>query len=158
MRESLEAIEEQIENAKTMSKKKDANSLQWSKQLLNLIQERDVILERVKGHLLGRDETGAIKEPEDSWDYNGQVEYERNFHNFLKPWTKDDLKLKCEDCGVSSEEVTNQFFNEVQDNHYRTIREAENVDLCPKCYEKRTSPDETEDAPDPSATTTEEVK
>lgn len=59
--------------------------------------------------LLGRDETGAIREPEDYWDGNQQIKFERYFKNQLSPWTTEDLKLKCEDCKVLSEDVSDHY-------------------------------------------------
>ena len=133
LRENLEVLDEQIVNARKMSKKKgkDANALQWTKTLRDLIELRNTTMEKIKGHLLGRDETGAINEPSSAWDDNDQIEFERYFKNQLSPWTKDDLKLECEDCGVESEEVSNRCFS------HPYPEEDENLDLCGKCYEKR---------------------
>lgn len=70
-------------------------------------------------------------EPPEKWvdDANNQVEFERYFKNQLAPWTLDDLKVKCVDCGVESEEVRG--------------RELEGwtgyFDLCGKCFDKRIS-------------------
>ena len=136
MRENLETLDEQIENARVMSKKKgkDANPLQWTKTLRDLIELRSVQLDKIKAHLLGRDETGVVKEPEDCWDENPQVEYERYFKNQLLPWTMQDLKLKCKDCGVESEDVSNHYFPEERDKYYRVVKESESVNLCLKSW------------------------
>jgi hypothetical protein len=131
LRENLETLDEQIENARAMSKRKgkDANALQWAKTLRDLIELRNETLEKIKVHLLGRDETGSPTEPADYFDGNPEVAYERYFKNMLSPWTLQDLKLKCEDCGKLSEEVSNHYFDE----------EEEYLDLCEKCYDKRTT-------------------
>jgi hypothetical protein len=82
---------------------------------------------------LGRDETGVPNEPDTIWSENAEVEFERHFQIFLAPWSKEDLKLKCEDCGVESEEVSNHTFT------YPYPRDTEYFDLCKKCYDKRTT-------------------
>jgi hypothetical protein len=91
-----------------------------------------VILGKRKG-----DETGAPNEPEDVYSDNPQIEYERYFKNHLSPWTLDDLKLKCEDCGVENEDVSHHDFQEISDSHWNTLVEAEDANLCPQCVEKR---------------------
>lgn len=118
-----------------MSKKKgkDANALQWAKTLRDLIELRNTTMEKIKGHILGRDETGAINEPTSVWDHNDQVEFERYLKNQLSLWTEDDLKLECEDCGVESEDVSNRHFSHPYPEN------DENLDLCEKCYNKRTN-------------------
>jgi hypothetical protein len=57
MRENLETLDEQIANARVMSKRKgkDANALQWTKTLRDLVELRNETLEKIKGHVLGRD-------------------------------------------------------------------------------------------------------
>jgi hypothetical protein len=37
------------------------------------VDVRAQALDRIKGHLLGRNETGTIREPEDAWSENPQV-------------------------------------------------------------------------------------
>jgi len=97
-------LDEAIATAQTMSKKKgkDANALQWAKCLKDLIELRNSTLTNIKTHLLGRDESGAPIEPPGHEGYDGDnlVLFEREFQTFLSPWTQEDLKLKCEDCGV----------------------------------------------------------
>ena len=127
MRENLQTVDEQIANARVMSKRKDATALQWSKTLRDLVELRNVQLDKIKAHLLGRDETGAVVEPENFWDENPDVEFERLFKRQLGPWTIDDLKLECADCHEKSEDVSNRDLPD------------ENRDLCEKCYSKRTS-------------------
>jgi hypothetical protein len=56
--------------------------------------------------------------------------YERWFKDQMNPWTLDDLKLTCEDCGKHSEEV---------DTYAGKYEGEENQDLCGRCYEKRTA-------------------
>jgi len=145
LRENLETLDEQIVNARKMSKKKgkDSNALQWAKTLRDLVELRNTTLANIKAHLLGRNETGATNEPDDVYAGNPQVEYERYFRSLLSPWTQQDLKLKCEDCGVESEDTTNRHFprEDASDDYF---------DLCEKCYEKRVAkegdePGESED-------------
>ena len=90
---------------------------------------RNTTLLNIKTHLLGRDETGSSNEPSDCWDGNDEVEFERHFRDHLKPWTLDRLRLKCEDCHVESEQVTDRYIDGAHRN------------LCDKCYEKRTAKD-----------------
>jgi len=134
LRENLESLDEAIADARTNAKKKgkDSNSLQWSNQLLNLIQERNATLLAVKTHLLGRDETGAPVDPGDHYDGNDDAAFfERDFKNFLlRPWTSNDLKLVCEDCGTRSENVW----------YYTSDGDIQMyANLCGKCYNKRTT-------------------
>ena len=131
MRENVEVLDEQIANARVMSKKKDTNALQWAKTLRDLIELRSVQLDKIKGHLLGRDETGAVIEPENYWEDNQQIEFERYFKNQLSPWTLEDLKMECVDCHVKSEDVSNRYFS------HPYPESSENLDLCEKCYSKR---------------------
>jgi hypothetical protein len=136
LRENLETLDEQIVNARKMSKKrgKDSNALQWAKTLRDLVELRETTLANIKVHMLGRDETGAATEPADYYSGNSEVMFERDFKAVLKPWTQQDLKLECEDCGKESEEVsTRQFPREYQAD--------ECFDLCDRCYEKRTAKD-----------------
>jgi hypothetical protein len=91
LRESLEPLDEQIENARVMSKSRKIgerqNALQWAKTLRDLIELRNVTLEKIKLHLLGRREIGVAREPDDCWDDNSAVEFERLFK--MKPLTVD---------------------------------------------------------------------
>jgi hypothetical protein len=129
LRENLEVLDEQIQNARVMSKKKDkdANALQWTKTLRDLIELRNVTLDKIKIHLLGRDQTGASTEPPDHYNGNSEVMFERDFQKFLSPWTRQNLELKCDDCRVKSEEVSGHYIE----------TEEEHLNLCEKCYEKR---------------------
>jgi hypothetical protein len=60
------------------------------------------------------------------------VEFERVFRNCLEPWTEEDLEAECADCKTVSEEVSTRRFN-------REYGPDDYVDLCEKCYEKRTA-------------------
>jgi hypothetical protein len=91
---------------------------------------RNTTLSNIQTHLLGRDETGSATEPPDYYDGNPQIMFERDFQTFLAPWTRQDLKLKCEDCGTLSDEVSTRA------GHYQGEKDR---DLCDKCYEKRTA-------------------
>ncbi len=143
LRENLETLDEQIVNARKMSKRKgkDSNALQWAKVLRDLVELRGTTLANIKAHLLGRDETGATNEPGDVYARNSQVEYERYFRSVLSPWTQQDLKLECKGCGLSSDQVRNRHFPGKYEN-YEEVRSAENINLCDKCYEKRTVKEE----------------
>jgi len=139
LRENLEALDEQIANAREMSKVKTkgqdkAVALQYVKTLRDLVELRDKTLLHIKAHLLGRDETGVVNEPSDAYNGNQEVEFERAFKTFMAPWTAEDLKLKCIDCGLESEEVTNRRF-------YHKFTSDDYFDLCNKCYEKRKGED-----------------
>ena len=141
MRENVESLDEAIATAQIMSKKKgkDANALQWAKTLRDLIELRNTTLGNIKVHLLGRDESGAAIEPPDHEDYDGDhlIMFEREFQAFLSPWSQEDLKLKCEDCGVESQEVSMRRF-------YRAYVSDVYARLCPDCYRKRLAKEPTE--------------
>jgi hypothetical protein len=141
LRENLETLNEQITNARKMSRLKGkadkAIALQYAKTLRDLVELRETTLGNIKVHLLGRDETGAPNEPDNIWDDNAQIEFERWFKGQVSPWVESDLKLTCEDCGVESEEVSHRDFREIKDSHWNTLVEAEDVDLCLQCVEKR---------------------
>jgi len=138
VRRNIQALDESIESTrKAPEGEKVAERRARLKLLRDLIELENVTLTGVKSHLLGRDETGAPGEPVGTWDYNSQVMFERSFHYLLTPWTLDLLKLKCQDCGIESEEVSHHNFQEIRDSHYNTIVRAEDADLCPKCVEKR---------------------
>jgi len=138
LRRNIQALDEAIESTrKAPDGEKVAERRARLKLLRDLIELENVTLTGVKSHLLGRDETGAPGEPVGTWDHNAQVMFERSFHSFLMPWTLDLLKLKCQDCGIESEEVSHHDFQEIRDSHYNTIVRAEDADLCPQCVEKR---------------------
>lgn len=143
LRENLEVTDEQITNAREMSRNKALDSrsrLQSIKILRDLVEQRNMIMSNIKAHLLGRDATGAVKEPASFYEGNSMVEFERNFKRFLTPWTTEDLKIKCEDCDVESENVsTRSIQKEVPMNLTKdlTTTETEHHDVCSKCYEER---------------------
>jgi hypothetical protein len=145
LRENLDTLDEQIKSARKMSKKKgkDSNALQWAKTLRDLVELRDRALVNIKVHLLGRDESGAATEPPEYYlgNANAEVMFERDFQAFLAPWTREDLKLKCEDCGAESESVISQSFEEQVSLGVGDMMttETEYRDLCSRCYEKRTA-------------------
>lgn len=137
LRENVEVLDEAIANARVMSKKngKDANALQWTKTLRDLVELRNATLASIKVHLLGRHETGSMNEPGDVYAGNEEVEFERAFQRFLSPWTLDDLKLRCEDCGQVSDNVSNRIFDARWFGSKLLPTEYHN--LCPDCYCKR---------------------
>jgi hypothetical protein len=143
MRKNIHRLDESIEDVRKVPKgEKPADRRARLKLLRDLVELQNETLVAVKGHLLGRDESGGMREPEDCWDENPQVEFERYFKSQLKPWTQDDLKLECEECGVKSEEVSNHTFT------HPYPQETERIDLCQECYDKRLneSTGESEDA------------
>lgn len=126
----LEFLEEAIENAHEMSQARtgrghdNASRLEWTKAMMRLIEVYDAQLHSVKRHIWG-----ATGEPGEA--RNGLIEFERMFQGcVLDPWTPEDLKLECEDCGASREDVSNHEFE--LENY-----ETEEHDLCPRCYAKR---------------------
>ena len=133
LRENLDVLDEQIEHAREMSKTKDASALQWTKTFRDLVELRNVTLEKIKGHLLGRAESGVVNEPDDCWDDNSQVMYERLFNSHMSPWTMEDLKLTCKDCGAKSEQVQCHLFSRSGG--------CDRINLCHDCFEKRKTPD-----------------
>ena len=137
LRENIQALDDGIAIARTMSKKKDRSALQWAKTLRDLIELRNSTLDRIKAHLLGRDESGAITEPNEFFegDTNPEIMFEREFKNWLSPWTRQDLELECQDCHKSSEEVSEQAV--VSGYSKWGGEEYEHVLLCPDCYAKR---------------------
>lgn len=128
---NVEVLDEQIANARKMSKAKKSRdsrtALQWAKTTRELVELRNMTLDRIKLHLLGHHVTGAGNEPSDVWDSNDQVEFGRYFKNLLSPWTLQDLRLACEACGTSAEDVSDHYIE----------ADEEHLDLCEKCYEKR---------------------
>ena len=135
LRENVEALDEAIATAKRMSKREDKSALQWTKTLRDLVELRNSTLERIKVHLLGRDETGAPTEPPDHYDGNELVEFERDFQNFLSPWTRKDLELECQDCHKFSEEVSQRRIITSYTSY--GAPNYDDFDLCPDCYAKR---------------------
>jgi Cdc6-like AAA superfamily ATPase len=132
LREHLEILDESITTARKLAKPKrgvsSRDAIQALKILRALIEERNLVLDRIKAHLNGRDETGAIREPE------SEVEFERTFRNMLRLWRVEDLRLECEECGRVSERVSS-----------RTVRvgfdplggeQTEDQDLCDPCFRK----------------------
>ena len=139
-RRVLEILEEAIENAREESQAKtgrgrdNASRLEWTKTLHRLLETYGSELESIKRHIWGNPGLGETGEPGE--DANGLVEFERSFQRcVMDPWRPDDLKLECEDCGRSSEEVTSRSFpSEWIDGKYT---EGKDEDLCDECYEKR---------------------
>jgi hypothetical protein len=136
---NLDALDESIESVRKMPKgEKPAERRARLKLLRDLVELQNCSLTSVKTHLLGRDETGASREPADYYDSNDQIEFERYFKTFLGPaWTKDDLKIECRSCGECREDVSAHYFPEIRDADFKLVKESETLDLCPKCYEKR---------------------
>ena len=142
---ALQVLEKAIENAREMANAKtgrghDSSSrLEWSKTLMRLVELYDSQLSAIKRHIWGNTDAGGNVEPCDS--DNGFVEFERLFqNNVLTPWTSEDLKLRCVDCGVSSENVSEQTV-------YKTEYDYDHLNLCPACYSKRKAeePEEEDD-------------
>ena len=126
MSRNLESLDAGIESVRSPPKgEKPSEKRARLKLLRDLIELQNETLNGIKAHLLGRDQTGAIVEPADYFRGNQQVEYERYFKWQLSHWTEDDLKLKCEDCGLQSETVSFHTGDNIWAN------------LCNECYAKR---------------------
>jgi hypothetical protein len=109
----------------------------------DLLELRNATLQEIKAHLLGRDVTGAVRQPQDVYHGNPEVMFERDFRKFLQPWRQLDLRLKCKDCGRVDETIETRSLDVVTDPSgipalFPQLRHTtEWVDLCPKCYRKR---------------------
>lgn len=143
LRQNLEILDEAIEKLQYNGKGKkgvdDRASLQWGKLLRDLLEQRNATLTEIKAHLLGRDETGAIRDPPNHCGASPQVMFERDFQTFLERWRGSALRLRCQDCGVESENVCPRpFEKEVSfpDTNLTTTL-TEYLNLCPKCHKKR---------------------
>lgn len=140
MRRNIHALDESIENVrKTPEGEKPVDKRARLKLLRDLVELQNSTLVAVKTHLLGRDETGAANEPPDHWEGNDQIEFERYFKNQLLPWTLEDLKLKCADCKVKTEDVTYREFADIYDPKppWGIVVRSERANLCPECTAKR---------------------
>jgi len=142
---TLQVLEEAIENAREMAMAKtgrghdSSGRLEWSKTLMKLVELYDSQLSAIKRHIWGNTDAGGNDEPCDS--SNGFIEFERLFqNNVLTPWTSQDLNLKCVDCDVSSQQVSEQAV-------YKTAYDYDHLNLCPDCYAKRKAeePEEEDD-------------
>jgi hypothetical protein len=136
LRENIDAVDEPIENAHLMSRAKEGvdsrTVLQWTKTLRDLIELRNSTLANIKLHLMGRDNTfGLVVEPVDHYNSDSMVMFERDFQKFLSPWTQQDLKFKCQGCGLENEEVCQRQFT------HPYPQKTEYFHLCPECYKKR---------------------
>jgi hypothetical protein len=105
--------------------------LQWPKLTRDLVEQRNLTLDRIKSHLNGRDEVGSIREP--SGD-DSEVEFERTFRKLLKPWTEDDLQLECDRCHQRREDVNECGFY-VGLNRYGHPN-IKDLNACDSCYAK----------------------
>jgi len=162
--EHLQVLDEAIETAQSLAKpKKPASSrdtIQGLKILRDLISERNATLDRIQAVLLGRHETGVTRSPEDVYLGDGQILFEREFHRMLQPWRESDLRIKCEECGRSSNEVYRRRIR-VGVNHWGS-EETEDHRLCDRCFKKLESdfekvqaePAAEKEAPSPAETTT----
>ena len=132
LRKNLETLDDQITLAEKNSNGK--GGLQWAKLTRDLIEERNLTLDRIKAHLLGRTEVGNIKEPENYYGSNPEVEFERTFQTFLSPWSRKDLKIQCTNCEKESEDVTQRQLMVGKDEWGNN--ETKYRDLCRKCFKK----------------------
>jgi uncharacterized small protein (DUF1192 family) len=147
LRENVATLDEALALARKMGKSTKGGDPHAAIQALKLIRDlaevRNATLLSIKAHILGRDETGTVKEPANVYSGNAEVMFERDFKRLLEPWTLEDLKLECEDCGAESEDVKSRSFEKqvpfgVGD---MMTTETERRDLCSRCYEKRTAKD-----------------
>ncbi|TSA43310.1 hypothetical protein D4R54_01130 [archaeon] len=139
LRENLQILDEQIENARAMSKEKGTGALQWAKTLRDLVQLRNETLDKIKSHLLGRDETGTVKEPLDfhSSQTHPLTLFERRVHDYLaKPWTVEGLRIKCEKCVTESETTQTRHYERYTVSKDYSYIQRKSEDLCDPCYEK----------------------
>jgi hypothetical protein len=135
----LRVLEESIEQARNESQAKvgrgrdNASRLEWSRTLIRLLELYDEQLEAVKRHLYGSSMPGAGTEPGQMKD--GLINFERQFLATVQmPLTLDSLKGICQDCGTTSILVKGYYLPiKSKDGS----KHNEDVDLCPKCYEKR---------------------
>ena len=122
LKRNIDVLDDGIDSIQKPPKgEKPAEKRARLKLLRDLVELQNGSLTSVKVHLLGRDATGAPNEPPDHYEDNDQIEFERYFKNQLAPWTEEDLKLECEDCGVRGENVYGR----------------DGADLCNKCNKKR---------------------
>ena len=151
LRENVATLDEALALARKMEKSKKPGDRHATIQALKLIRDlaeaRNATLLSIKAHILGRDETGTVKEPANVYSGNAEVMFERDFKRLLEPWTLEDLKLECEDCGVQSEGVFSRSFEKQVSLGIGDVMttETERRDLCSRCYEKRTAKDERTD-------------
>jgi uncharacterized small protein (DUF1192 family) len=157
LRENVATLDETLALARKMGKSKKAGDHHATIQTLKLIRDlaevRNATLLSIKAHILGRDETGTVKEPANVYSGNAQVMFERDFKRLLEPWTLEDLKLECEDCGAESEGVFSRSFEKQVSLGVGDIMttETEHRDLCSRCYAKRTTKDTDESEEEPEA-------
>ena len=131
---NIQALDAGIDSVRKPAKgEKPSDRRARLKLLRDLIELQNASMAAVKAHLLGRDETGSVNEPEDVYSENAAWEFERDFKRFLEPWTQKDIEFECEDCGVESEEVYRRTFS------HPYPQEDEHFYLCDKCYEKQTT-------------------
>jgi hypothetical protein len=131
---NIQALDVGIESVRKPAKgEKPSDKRPRLKLLRDLIELQNASMAMVKAHLLARDETGSVNEPEDHYSEYAVWEFERDFKRHLEPWTQKDIEFECEDCGVESEEVYRQTFS------HPYPQEDEHFYLCDKCYEKRTT-------------------
>lgn len=105
---------------------------------MHLLELYDLQLEAIKRHVYGSSAPGAGSEPGE--ERTGLIQFERDFQHLVQePWSPEDLKLECEDCGSTSVGVyTRNFPGEWVDGE---LTDDEELELCDKCYEKRSSDD-----------------
>ena len=139
LRENLEILDSTIAHARKMSEEaENTKAIQWTKTLRDLIELRNATLEKVKAHLLGKDETGSTVEPVGHYSGHPEVMFEREFQRFLAPWHESNLNLKCKDCGVENQEVKTRQLTRTGTNEFGLeLPMAYDVDLCEKCCTKR---------------------
>jgi hypothetical protein len=144
MRRNIYALDESIETVREAPQgEKPEDKRARLKLLRDLIELQNSTLTNVKTHLLGRDPTGVLIEPPDKWEDNTQIEFERYFKN---QFSLRDLKLKCVECGVKSEDVSTYHFPpKYYGKYFEKVKPAEDHDLCSKCYEKRNTEKTDED-------------
>jgi hypothetical protein len=142
VRRNIDLLDESIEDVrKAPEGEKPAEKRARLKLLRDMIELQNGRLLDAKAHLLGRDDTGAVREPPNRYSSNPQIMFERDFRNFLEPWKESDLRLSCEDCSVESEDVSSRSFEKQVPlgigDMMTTV--TEDHDLCSRCYTKQSS-------------------
>ena len=146
---NIQALDAGIESVRKPAKgEKPSDKRARLKLLRDLVELQNASMATVKAHLLGRDETGSVNEPDDIYAENAEWEFERDFKRFLEPWIQEDIEFECNDCGVKSDQVDRYTVS------HPYPQEDEHFYLCDKCYEKRTAKDtdeseESSEASDP---------
>ena len=136
-RRNIQALDESIEDARKVPKdEKPTDKRARLKLLRDLVELQNSSLAAVKVHLLGRDETGAPTEPDDSWGEHNITMFERYFDEQLQQeWTEDSLELECEECQKNARDVVERRLIVSKDKEFGGNRTQDRT-LCQDCFDK----------------------